>query len=258
MKNISNNSDFAVSAIFGKALKVLSTHYLAIAILSVCMFAIAGLSSSLASYFQDASDGLSVLLALFFILLYATVGLSLFKVILTILNHEKKPSRMDYLPTYKELVRYLVAVILFLLMAIGLTAAILVGAFPLVYTGIQVSTVLNIAMSICFPVFLVFFLRVTFYPFFILDQDAKAWQSIKKSYHITKDYIFKIILVVLLFVFIHVCQAYVTIRWGLYAATVLGVLNAFFITPFYIVSLAVTYKRMMRIAEKKDLLMETK
>lgn len=250
MKNILNNSDFAISGIFGKALIVLRTHYLAIVILSVCMFAVASLSNTLASYFQDVSHALSVVLALFFILLYVTVVLSLFKVILTILNHEKKPSRMDYLPTSRELARYLLAVVLFVLMGIGVALVILVVAFPLVYTGMQVSTVLTIAGSISVPVVFVFFLRSAFYPFFILDQGTTAWKSIKKSYRITRDYIFKIILVVLLFAFINFGQGYVAVRWGVFAATVIGVLNAFVITPFYIVSLAVTYKRMMRIEEK--------
>lgn len=256
MRIISSNSDFAISGVFGKATKVLQEHYWGIALVNVCMFVVVGLSSTLAPYFRDESEVLSIVLALLFILLYATLGLSLFKIILTILNHEKKPNRMDYLPSFEELVRYLLAVLFLLLLAIGLAVVILVVAFPLVYTGIDVSTVLSMGAGISGLVLFVFFLRVAFYPFFILDQRIGAWASIKASYSITKNYIFKITLVVLLFVLIHVLQGYVAMIWGASAGAVVGVLNAFFITPFYVVTLGVAYKRMLRVDEKKEMQME--
>lgn len=255
MKRISNKSDFAISGILGKAIKVLRENYWTIAVVNLCMFVVVGLSSTLASYFQGESDSLSVVLGSFFALLYAALGLFLFKIILLILNREKKTNRMDYLPTLKELVRYLLAVLFFLLLAIGLAVVVLVVAFPLVYAGFEVSTVLSIGGSICVLVVSVFFLRVAFYPFFILDQGAAAWASIKESYHITKKYFFKIALVALLFLFIHVLQGYVGAIWGPYAGAVVGVLNAFFITPFYVVTLGVTYKRMLRVDEKKEMQM---
>lgn len=255
MKRISNKSDFAISGIFGKAVKVLRENYWAIAVVNVCMFVVVGLSSTLAPYFQDESDGLSGVLGSFFALLYATLGLFLFKIILSVLNHEKKPSRMDYLPTLKELTRYLLAALFFLLLAVGFAVVVWGVTFPLVYTGIEVSTVVGIGGSICALIVSVFFLRVAFYPFFILDQGAAAWASIKESYLITRKYFFKIALVALLFLFIHVLQGYVGAIWGPYAGAVVGVLNAFFITPFYVVTLGVTYKRMLRVDEKKEMQM---
>lgn len=243
-------STFEIRKMFSSSLTVLKKHYLSIALLCVLMFLVSNLSGFLAGYIQSVNSILSAFLAFCFILLYSVIGLSLFKVVLSILDREAKAGYSGYLPTTRELLRYLAAVFLIFFISLLILASVSLICLPFVYLGGKIGTVVGLSIILSALLTFLFFLRVAFYPFFILDREKTALQAIYQSYMITKGNVIKLFSVVIVFVFIHLLQAYASIRLNVYMSAMISVLNAFFVTPLYVVTVTVIYRQMLAKTEK--------
>ena len=99
MSNAEKAGTFEIRKVLSKSVNVLKKHYLSIALLCVLMFLVSNFSGFLASYFQSVNNIVNAFLAFCFILLYSLIGLSLFKVVLSILDKEVKGGYSGYLPT---------------------------------------------------------------------------------------------------------------------------------------------------------------
>lgn len=245
MSNAEKAGTFEIRKVLSKSVNVLKKHYLSIALLCVLMFLVSNFSGFLASYFQSVNNIVNSFLAFCFILLYSLIGLSLFKVVLSILDKEVKGGYSGYLPTTRELLRYLTAVFLIFLISLLILAGTSLVCLPFVYLGGKIGTVVGLSIILSALLTFLFFLRVAFYPFFILDREKTALQAIQQSYMITKGNVIKLFSMVIVFVFIHLLQAYASIRLNVYMSGVISVLNAFFVTPLYVVTVTVIYRQMI-------------
>jgi len=244
MINYLKESTFAVNDVMQKAWGITKKHYFSIATLCFLMFITASASSLMAFFIKDVSKALSVVMVVIFVLLYFTINLSLFKYIFHLMDDEENDVKIvDTLPTRLQIIRFVVATLYFVVCIFGVYAVVIVVAFPFVYTGINVSVVKNVAISVGIIAIFITWLRISFFPFFIIDKNATAFDSIKLSLATTKGNFTKILLLLIVLgggYLIYLLLNY--LQWPL-VAFVVNMLSSFIIVPLSSVALTVAYRK---------------
>ncbi|MFW0717380.1 hypothetical protein [Pedobacter sp. N23S346] len=257
MINYLKESTFAVNDVIRKAWSIMTKHYFSIATLCFLMFITASASSLMAFFIKDVSRVLSFFMVIIFIMLYFTINLSLFKYIFHLIDNEDEDvTIVGTLPTRQQIIRFLIATLYF----IGCILFIGLILFPVLYvldpvlrylvrigwvesfqaTGIIIT---QIAVGIGILALFITWLRISFFPFFIIDKNVAPFESIKLSLAITKGNFTKILLLLLvlgggyliylLFNFLH---------WP-FVAFVVNILSSFIIVPLSSVALTVAYRK---------------
>ncbi|MFD2286601.1 hypothetical protein GJU39_16880 [Pedobacter petrophilus] len=257
MINYLKESTFAVNDVIRKAWSIMTRHYFSIATLCFLMFITASASSLMAFFIKDVSRVLSFFMVIIFIMLYFTLNLSLFKYIFHLIDNEDEDvTIVGTLPTRQQIIRFLIATLYF----IGCILFIGLILFPVLYvldpvlrylvrigwvesfkaTGIIIT---QVAVGIGILALFITWLRISFFPFFIIDKNVGPFESIKLSLAITKGNFTKILLLLLvlgggyliylLFNFLH---------WP-FVAFVVNILSSFIIVPLSSVALTVAYRK---------------
>ena len=204
-------STFAVNDVIFKAWHVTKRNYFSIATLCFLMFITSNASGLMAFFLKDVNNGLSSLMALIFVLLYFTINLSLFKYIFHLLDDEENEvTIVSTLPTRVQIIRFIVATLYF-------TLCIIIGGIflmpilyiidPILRYMVQLGWVNNfqeagnviITVAVAIGVLAIFmiWIRISFFPFFIIDKDAKSFDSVKLSLATTRGNFTKILLLLL-------------------------------------------------------------
>jgi hypothetical protein len=244
MINYLKESTFAVNEVIQKAWGILKKHYFSIATLCFLMFITASASSLMAFFIKDVSKVLSVAMVIIFVFLYFTINLSLFKYIFHLMDDEEHDVKIvDTLPTRLQIIRFLVATLYFVGCIFGVYLVVILVAFPFIYTGINIEIVKNVAISVGIIAIFITWLRISFFPFFIIDKGSKPFESIKLSLAITKGNFTKILLLLVVLgggYLIYLLLNY--LQWPL-IAFIVNILSSFIIVPLSSVALTVAYRK---------------
>ncbi|WP_207531618.1 hypothetical protein [Desertivirga arenae] len=242
-------STFAVNDVLQVAWKVLKKEYFKIVGLGLIMFLLFHLSGVLAYFFDSYNFGIKVLLFLFFVLAYFGFQLTLFRFILRVLDEDREDVFIkDSFPTTKQIIRFLVATSYFAICIFLVFIAITIIFLPLYILVPEQfrNMVLQVGYSLGVLGILFTWIRVSFFPFFIIDQDASSFKSLRFSLAITRGNFTKILLLL-------ACLAIFQILSFLFAkyegdfiiSGAINLINSLLVIPLSSVALAVAYRRMM-------------
>lgn len=238
-------STFSVNEVMTKAWEITKNHYFSIALLCFLMFATLSFSSLLAIFLKDINSVLNFVLFLIFISTYLLCNLSLFKFIFHLLDHEADElSLAQTLPTKQQIINFLVASFFFTLSVLGVYIVVALLVFPLVYTGINMQILVNVAISVGLVAIFITWLRISFFPFFIIDKNERPFKSLKMSLAITKGNFFKILLLLFVLGFFQVLYLVLNYFELTVIATFVNILSSFIIIPLSSVALTVAYRKM--------------
>lgn len=238
-------STFSVNEVITKAWNLTKNHYFSIALLCFLMFATLSFSSLLAMFLKDINKVLNFALFLVFITAYLVCNLSLFKYIFHLLDHESEElSVSETLPTKKQIIYFLVGSFFFTLSILGVYIVVAVLVFPFVYTGINMQVLVNLAISVGLIAIFITWLRIAFFPFFIIDKNERPFKSLKLSLAITKGNFFKILLLLFVLGFFQIMYLVLNYFELTVIATFINILSSFIIVPLSSVALTVAYRKM--------------
>lgn len=246
MINFLKESTFTVNEVIGKAWDVTKRHYFSIATLCFLMFITSNASGLMAFLIKDVNVFLSILMAFFFIMMYFTINLSLLKYIFHLLDDEENEvSIVSTLPTRQQIIRFVVSMLYFMLVIVGVYLVVILVAFPFIYTGIRMQVITNVAIAVGIVAIFITWVRISFFPFFIIDKNQPPFGSLKFSLAITKGNFTKILLLLLVlggFYVLSLCL--VTFKLPVMAFCV-NILSSFIIVPLSSVALTIAYRKMM-------------
>ena len=239
-------STFAVNEVISKAWTVTKRNYFSIATLCFLMFITSNASGLMAFFLKDVSKGLSILMAFIFVMFYFTINLSLFKYIFHLLDDEEHDvSIVSTIPKRKQIIRFLVATLYFMLCIVGVYSIVVLIAFPFIYTGIKMEVITNVAISVGVIAIFITWIRISFFPFFIIDKDLPPFLSIKLSLATTKGNFTKIFLLLLVLLSFHLLYLFFSyIHWPVFSFFI-NILCSFIIVPLSSVALTIAYRKMM-------------
>jgi len=242
-----------------KAWQVTKKHYFSIATLCFLMFITSNASGLMAFFLKDVNKGLSTLMAFIFVLLYFTINLSLFKYIFHLLDDEEtEVTIVSTLPTRRQIIRFVMATLYFSL------CIVIAGVFlwPVLYILDPVlrfmvkagwvssfsaagDIIITIAVGIAVLVIFFIWIRISFFPFFIIDRNAAPFESIKLSLATTKGNFTKIVLLLLVlggFYFLYLFFSF--LQWP-FVAFMVNLFSSFMIVPLSSVALTVAYRKLI-------------
>lgn len=244
MINYLKESTFAVNDVIQKAWTITRKHYFSIATLCFLMFITASASSLMAFFIKDVSKVLSIVMVIIFVLLYFTINLSLFKFIFHLMDDEENDVKIvDTIPTRQQIIRFLVATMYFVACIFGVYLIVILVAFPFIYTGINVSIVKNVAISVGIIAIFITWLRISFFPFFIIDKNSAPFESIKLSLATTKGNFTKILLLLLVLGGGYLIYLLFNLLHWPFVAFIVNILSSFIIVPLSSVALTVAYRK---------------
>jgi len=253
MINFLKESTFTVNEVIGKAWEVTRRHYFSIATLCFLMFITSNASGLMAFLIKDVNLGLSILMAFFFIMMYFTINLSLLKYIFHLLDDEEHDvSIVSTLPTRQQIIRFVVSMLYFMLVILGVYGVVILVAFPFIYTGIRMQLITNVAIAVGIVAIFITWVRISFFPFFIIDKNQPPFGSLKFSLAITKGNFTKILLLLLVlggFYVLSLCL--IGFKLPVIAFFV-NILSSFIIVPLSSVALTIAYRKMMSEYEGDD------
>ncbi|MET3114040.1 hypothetical protein AAKU52_001773 [Pedobacter sp. CG_S7] len=239
-------STFTVSEVIQKAWLVTKRNYFSIATLCFLMFLTSNASGMMAFFLKDINKVLSLFMAALFVMFYFTINLSLLKYIFHLLDDDENDvSIVSTLPTRQQIIRFLVAMCYFMLCIVGVYLVVILIGFPFIYTGIKMSIITNIAISVGTIAIFVTWVRISFFSFFIIDRNLPPFGSIKFSLAITKGNFTKILMLSLVlggFYILYLLLSY--LQWPV-ISFVVNVLSSFIIVPLSNVALTIAYRKMM-------------
>lgn len=238
-------STFSVNEVMSKAWEITKNHYFSIALLCFLMFATLSFSSLLAIFLKDINEVLNLVLFLVFISTYLVCNLSLFKFIFHLLDHESDDlSLSETLPTKQQIINFLIGSFFFTLSVLGVYIVVALIVFPFIYTGINMQILVNVAISVGLVAIFITWLRISFFPFFIIDKNERPFKSLKMSLAITKGNFFKILLLLFVLGFFQVFYLVLNYFELTVIATFVNILSSFIIIPLSSVALTVAYRKM--------------
>lgn len=246
MINFLKESTFTVNEVIGKAWDVTKRNYFSIATLCFLMFITSNASGLMAFLIKDVNMFLSVLMAFFFIMMYFTINLSLLKYIFHLLDDEEhEVSIVSTLPTRQQIIRFVVSMLYFMLIIVGVYSVVILIAFPFIYTGIKMQVITNVAIAVGTVAIFITWVRISFFPFFIIDKDQPPFGSLKFSLAITKGNFTKILLLLLVLGGFYVMSLCLVAFKLPVIAFFVNILSSFIIVPLSSVALTIAYRKMM-------------
>lgn len=268
-------STFAVKDVVLQAWRVTKDNYFSIATLCFLIFITASTSTFMAFFMGELHIGIRIVMLLIFIMSYCVVELCMIKYIFRLLDDENADVKIiDTLPTRKEIGRFLLGTIYFgisiffvgiLLMPV-LYILDLILKFAVsqgVIDGYAEAgkIIVNIAVVIAMLSIFFTFIRIIFFPFFIIDKHSPPFESIKLSLATTKGNFIKLLFILLGLVIVQAIVFgffYVVVMTGFrlinfffdydinqYISLIVVVFSSFVIVPFTTAFFAVAYRKIM-------------
>lgn len=237
---------FAVNEVLGASWDLLKRHYFSIVGLCLALFLVSNASGILSIYFNQVHVLLSLFMAIFFLVIYAGVQLTLFKYIFNLLDEEKQlTERQDMLPTGKEISYFFVAMLCLAIIVTASFIALAILLLPFIYILNSTAFAVELFGVLSVVFFISFALRVAFYPFFIIDRHEKPLRAIRLSFAITRGNFTKLLLLLTFFAILHLLTLYFSFRGYTILSVGIGLLNSFLVVPLSSVSISVAYRKMM-------------
>lgn len=288
MINYLKESTFAVKDVVLQAWRVTRDNYFSIATLSFLIFITASTSTFMAFFMGEVSIVIRVLMLLVFVMSYCVVELCMIKYIFKLLDRTQEDIQIiETLPTRNEIIRFLIATVYFglAIFAVGMLMMpilfILDWVFKfLVEQGIMESyqetgkIIVNVATAIGMLGIALTFVRIVFFPFFIIDKHSPPFESIKLSLATTKGNVVKVLMILLAlagvqalvfgFFYVVVMMFFKLLNYfwtydlyQQYTSLIVVVFTSFVVVPFTTAFFAVAYRKIMseyRGAENPDII----
>lgn len=268
-------STFAVKDVVLQAWRVTKDNYFSIATLCFLIFITASTSTFMAFFMGELHIGIRIVMLLIFIMSYCVVELCMIKYIFRLLDDENADVKIiDTLPTRKEIGRFLLGTIYFgisiffvgillmpvlyildLILKFAVSQGVIDGYAE---TG---KIIVNIAVVIAMLSIFFTFIRIIFFPFFIIDKHSPPFESIKLSLATTKGNFIKLLFILLGLVIVQAIVFgffYVVVMTGFrlinfffdydinqYISLIVVVFSSFVIVPFTTAFFAVAYRKIM-------------
>lgn len=268
-------STFAVKDVIMQAFNVTRENYFSIATLSFLIFLTASTSTFMAFFMEEVVLGIKIVMLLIFMTSYCVVELCMIKYIFKLLDTDRDDIQIiETLPTRTEVAKFLIATVYF-----GLSIFFVgILLMPLLYildvslrfmvtqgiidgylqTG---NIIVNIAVGIAVLSIFFTFIRIIFFPFFIIDKHSSPFESIKLSLATTKGNFVKLLMILLGLVTVQAIVFgffYIVILMGFrlvnlffdyditqYSSLIVVLFSSFVIVPFTTAFFAVAYRKIM-------------
>lgn len=275
MINYLKESTFAVKDVIVQAWQVTRDNYFSIATFCFMLFITFSTSTFLAFFMGQLHLGVRIVMLLIFMTLYCIVNLSLLKYIFRVLDHQGESLMIiDTLPTRDEIIRFLIGTLYF-----GLSIFFVgILLFPILFILDFVlrfavnmgwidnfnqfgSVIVKIAVAIAIVSIFCTFIRILFFPFFIIDRKAKPFESIRLSLATTKGNFVKLLAILGALAFIQVI-VFGFFYWTLsgfnmismffnydinsYVSLLAAIFSSFVIVPFTTSLFAVAYRKIIK------------
>jgi hypothetical protein len=291
-------STFTVNEVISKAWGVTKRNYFSIATLCFLMFITSMASTILSGLFSQIDFFLSLFMLGVFVLLYFTLNLTLFRYIFHLLDDEKKEVLIvETIPTKLQIITFLIASISFMGIVVVIMFVTAFIPFVIFYGLLKLrvlavdqdgfNLVSNIFMAIGFVTAFIAFLRLSFFPFFIIDKNTyklrfteisfsktpgsfmgrvftvigllfnQALLSIKFSLALTKGNFTKLLMLLVVLGAFGYLYGYlrgdsVMIPGKIYLVLVVILFVSFIIVPLTAVALTVAYRKMISEYKGED------
>mgnify|MGYP006149129537 FL=1 len=275
MINYLKESTFAVKDVVLQAWKVTKENYFSIATLCFLIFLTASTSTFMAFFMEELNLGIRMIMLLFFLLSYCVVELCMIKYIFKLLDTENADIQIiETLPTRAEIIKFLVAAVYFglsiffvgillmpVLFLLDLLLKFLVNQGIISGYAQTGAIIVNVAVAVAVLSIFLTFVRIIFFPFFIIDKQSSPFESIKLSLATTKGNFIKLLMILLGLVIIQAIVFgffYIVILMGFrlvnlfldydisqYSSLIVVVFSSFVIVPFSTAFFAVAYRKIM-------------
>lgn len=247
-------STFKANDVFFRGLAILKKHYLSIAGLCFLLFITNNLSSYLALYLSDiAGDTIRLLMLAVFIILYFGLQLVLIKRAILLSRGIEHTELMNYIPTVKQFVNFIIGLLIYSLLTGVVYLLCSVIGFPLLYMGVDMETIQYEFNPFLTGLVMMFVLiRISFFPFFILDNNFHIVRASKMSIAFTKGNVVNLLMVMFSLAIIYILQ--LTCEYFDYTllARVFSILNTFIIIPLVSIVMALAYTDMIKEYKGSD------
>ncbi|WP_199118011.1 hypothetical protein [Pedobacter sp. ASV28] len=275
MINYLKESTFAVKDVIMQAWKVTKENYFSIATLCFLIFLTASTSTFMAFFMEDVNLGIRIVMLLIFIMSYCVVELCMIKYMFRLLDEENADIQIiETLPTRVEVIKFLIATVYFgvsiflvgillmpVLYVIDLFLKLLLSQGIIESYAATGAIIVNIAVGIAILSIFFTFIRIIFFPFFIIDKHSSPFESIKLSLATTKGNFIKLLFILLGLVVVQAIVFgffYIVILMGFrlvnlffdyditqYSSLIVVVFSSFVIVPFSTAFFAVAYRKIM-------------
>lgn len=285
------DSTFTVNEVIVKAWAVTKRNYFSIATLCFLMFITSMASTVMSILLSEVDFFLSLFMLVVFVLLYFTINLTLFRYIFHLLDDEEEDVKIvETIPTRTQIVTFLVASFSFMLIIIVVMFITAFLPFSIFYLLLKINllrvdqeiftTVSNVFLAIGFLSAFIAFIRLSFFPFFILDKKVgklkfdgqdfsaasgslvkrfflflrsiinRAWLSIKFSLALTRGNFTKLLILLSIlgvfgYLYGYLRDSEVYLPGKLYIIILVILFISFIIVPLTAVVLTVAYRRMI-------------
>lgn len=241
------NSTFKANDVFLRAVSVLRKHYFSIAGLCFLLFITSNLSSYLAFSLQDTlSFSVRALLCLLFLILFFGTQLVLIKRAIFLARGGQHSLLKNYIPTTKQFLSFLSGFVVYsvLLGVVYLLTSAL--TFPLVYMGISIETMsFEVNPFLTGLIMLFVLMRITFFPYFIVDKEFSLWRSFRMSLALTRGNVMKLFFLVLALGTTYLLQVSCEYFSYFILAKLFSFINTFVVIPSVSIVMAMAYNDMM-------------
>lgn len=252
-------STFKANDVFFRALNILRKHYISVAGLCFLLFVTNSLSAFLAIYLSDVAGSgaggllLKVLLLLVFVVLFFGLQLVLMKRAMLLASDVEHAALMAYIPSVKQFFNFLLGLIIYsvLISVIYLTCSIV--CMPLLYMNVAMETILwEINPLLTGVVMMLILIRISFFPFFILEKNYNILRAGRHSVALTKGNMVNLLILMFALASAYILQ--LTFEYFEYAilAKISSLLNTFIIIPSVSLVMAVAYVDMMKEYKGSD------
>ncbi|PRD48348.1 hypothetical protein C5745_03850 [Sphingobacterium haloxyli] len=241
-------STFKANDVLMKAIAILKSHYFSIAGLCLLLFITSSLSSYLAFTLGDSSGGVvKGVLCFVFVTLFFGTQLVLIKRALLLAQGVEHTDLKDYIPSAKQFVNFLMGFILysFLLGIVYLLSSTL--SFPLLYLGADMETLsMEVNPFLTGLIMMFVLLRITFFPYFIVDKKHGLFRACRLSIALTKGNVINLLLLMLIVGTAYILQVSFEYLGYFIIAKIFSAVNTFVIIPSVSLVMAVAYHNMMK------------
>ncbi|MCY4780204.1 hypothetical protein ORI89_11120 [Sphingobacterium sp. UT-1RO-CII-1] len=241
------NSTFKANEVFLRAVFVLRKHYFSIAGLCFLLFVTSNLSSYLAFTTQETLDfSFRVLLCLLFLTLFFGTQLVLIKRAILLARGIEHSYLKNYIPSTRQFISFLLGFVVYSLLLGIVYFVTSILTFPLVYMGASVDTVSYEVNPFLTGMFMLFVLmRITFFPYFIVDKEFNLFRSFRMSLALTRGNVMKIFLLVLALGTTYLLQVLSEYLSYFILAKIFSFINTFVVIPSVSIVMAMAYNDMM-------------
>jgi hypothetical protein len=246
-------STFAVNDVIQKSWIVTKSHYMYIAVISFLMFLTWSCVDFLTYYLKESDFFLGFVICLVLVLIYFIVYLFLFNFILKAIDDSSNVEELSlssFFPTKKQILNYFIGTLIFAAMIFILALLVFCITVPLIYLRVRYELVLNIGLSVEYLILFIAFVRISFFPFFILEHNAGSYSSLKMSLAITRGNLTRLLLLLICLAFSGAVYGYLRgtefyIPGKIYLILLVMAFISFVIVPFTTVALTIAYRQMM-------------